>query len=204
MITPARRHQFALVVVTALLGAGCLGGGNAPTRLYVLAPVETPALPASGALSVGALSVGIGPVHVAGYLDRPQIVTRPNADRIDVGDFDQWGEPLRDGISRVLAEDLARQMPSARIAVFPLRGLESFRYRAVVHVLRLDGPAGGDLVLEARWYVLDTAGKEVALKTTRLAEPTGGAGYSAIVSAISRALAALSREIAQVLTALPQ
>ena len=199
MITPARRPLFALVVVTALLGAGCLGGGNAPTRLYVLAPVETPALPASGALSVG-----IGPVHVAGYLDRPQIVTRPNADRIDVGDFDQWGEPLRDGISRVLAEDLARQMPSARIAVFPLRGLESFRYRAVVHVLRLDGPAGGDLVLEARWYVLDTAGKEVALKTTRLAEPTGGAGYSATVSAISRALAALSREIAQALAALPQ
>ena len=74
MITPARRPQFALVV-TALLCAGCLGGGNAPTRLYVLAPVESPALTASGALSVGALSVGIGPVHVAGYLDRPQIDT---------------------------------------------------------------------------------------------------------------------------------
>ncbi len=204
MITPARRLQFALVV-TAMFGAGCLGGGNAPTRLYVLTPVETPALPASGAaLSVGALSVGIGPVHVAGYLDRPQIVTRPDADRIDVGDFDQWGEPLRDGISRVLAEDLARQMPSARVAVFPLRGLESFRYRAVVQVLRLDGPAGGDVVLEARWYVVDTAGKELALKTTRLAEPTGAAGYGATVSAISRVLAALSREIAQVLAALPQ
>lgn len=199
MMTLARRPLFALLLVTALLGAGCLGGGNAPTRLYVLVPVETPALPASGALSVG-----VGPVHVAGYLDRPQIVTRPDADRIDLGDFDQWGEPLRDGISRVLAEDLARQMPSARIAVFPWRGLESFRYRVVVNVTRLDGPAGGDLVLEARWYVLDAAGKEIALKTTRLTEPTGGAGYSATVSAMSRTLAALSREIAQALAALPK
>ena len=199
MISPACRPLFALLLVTALLGAGCLGGGNAPTRLYVLAPVATPPLPAAGILSVG-----VGPVHVAGYLDRPQIVTRPDADRIDVGDFDQWGEPLRDGISRVLAEDLALQMPSARIAVFPWRGLEGFRYRVVVSVTRMDGPIGGDLVLEARWYVLDTAGKEVALKTTRLAEPTAGTGYSAMVSAISRALAALSREIAQVVAALPQ
>jgi hypothetical protein len=199
MITPARRPLYALVFVTAVLGAGCLGGGNAPTRLYVLAPVETPALPASGALSVG-----VGPVSVPGYLDRPQIVTRPAADKIDLGEFDQWGEPLRDGISRVLAEDLARQMPSARIAVFPWRGLESFRYRVVVNVTRLDGPVGGDLVLEARWYVLDAAGKEIALKTTRLTEPTGGSGYSATVSAMSRVLAVLSREIAQALAALPK
>lgn len=199
MIAQACRPLFGLILVTAVLGAGCLGGGSAPTRLYVLAPVETPALPASEALSVG-----VGPVHVAGYLERPQIVTRRDADRIDLSDFDQWGEPLRDGISRVLAEDLARQMPSARIAVFPWRSLEGFRYRVTVSVMRLDGPAGGDLVLEARWYVLDGAGKEVALKTTRLVEPTGGPGYSATVSAMSRALAALSRDIAQALAALPQ
>lgn len=199
MIAQACRPLFGLILVTAVLGAGCLGGGSAPTRLYVLATVETPALPASEALSVG-----VGPVHVAGYLDRPQIVTRRDADRIDLSDFDQWGEPLRDGISRVLAEDLARQMPSARIAVFPWRSLEGFRYRVTVSVMRLDGPAGGDLVLEARWYVLDGAGKEVALKITRLVEPTGGPGYSATVSAMSRALAALSRDIAQALAALPQ
>lgn len=199
MIAQACRPLFGLILVTAVLGAGCLGGGSAPTRLYVLATVETPALPASEALSVG-----VGPVHVAGYLERPQIVTRRDADRIDLSDFDQWGEPLRDGISRVLAEDLARQMPSARIAVFPWRSLEGFRYRVTVSVMRLDGPAGGDLVLEARWYVLDGAGKEVALKTTRLVEPTGGPGYSATVSAMSRALAALSRDIAQALAALPQ
>ena len=198
MTTLTRRSLFPLALVTALLAGGCLGG-TAPTRFYVLAPVDGPAVSGDRAMSVG-----VGPVHVAGYLDRPQIVTRPDADRIDVGDFDQWGEPLRDGISRVLAEDLALQMPSARIAVFPWRGLEGFRYRVVVSVTRMDGPIGGDLVLEARWYVLDTAGKEVALKTTRLAEPTAGTGYSAMVSAISRALAALSREIAQVVAALPQ
>jgi uncharacterized protein len=197
MMTPTRRSLIALL--TGLLVAGCLGGGTVSTRFYVLAPAETPAMPAAGALSVG-----VGPVSVPGYLDRPQIVTRPAADRIELGEFDQWGEPLGAGVSRVLAEDLARQMPSARVASFPWRSMLSVKYQVVVDLTRLDGPAGGDLALEARWRILDGGGKEVALKTTRLVEPTGGPGYSASVSAMSRALAALSRDIAQALAALPQ
>ncbi len=95
-------------------------------------------------------------------------------------------------------------MPSAKISVFPWRGLEQIRYQVAVNVTRLDGPAGGDLTLEARWRILDNAGKEMTVKTTRIVEPTGAAGYSPTVSAMSRALAALSREIAQALAALPQ
>ena len=198
MTTPAGRPLIALILLSAFLAPGCLGG-NAPTRFYVLAPGEMTAV-----AGPDALTVGLGPVGLAAYLDRPQIVTRPAADKIDLGEFDQWGEPLRDGISRVLAEDLARQMPSVRISIFPWRGLEQIRYQVIVDVTRLDGPGGGDLALEARWRILDGAGQEMAAKTTRLTEPTGGAGYSPIVSAMSRALAALSREMAQALAALPQ
>lgn len=197
MKTFTRRAALPLVLVTTLLAGGCLGG-TAPTRFYVLAPVDGPAM--AGARP---LTIGVGPVTMAGYLDRPQIVTRPSTDKIDLGEFDQWGEPLRDGISRVLAEDLSRQLPSAKIAVFPWRGLDGVRYQVIVDITRFDGPAGGDTSLEARWRVLDTGGKEVAAKTTRLTEPAGGPGYTMTVSAMSRALSALSRDIAQALVALP-
>jgi len=132
-------------------------------------------------------------------------VTRPSADKIDLAEFDQWGEALRDGIPRVLAENLSRQLPAAKISVFPWRGLEGVRYQVVVDVTRFDGPAGGDTSLEARWRILDGAtGKELATKTTRLTEPAGSPGYAPTVSAMSRALASLSRDIAQTLVALPQ
>jgi uncharacterized protein len=194
-----RRGLFPLALVTALLFGGCLGG-TAPTRFYVLAPVDGPAVSGDRAMSVG-----VGPVGLAGYLDRSQIVTRPAADKIDLGEFDQWGEPLRDAISRVLAEDLSRQLPAAKVSVFPWRGLDAVRYQVIVNVTRFDGPAAGDTVLEARWRVIDAAsGKEVAAKTTRLTEPAGGPGYTMAVSAMSRALEALSREIAQTLVGLPQ
>lgn len=193
-----RRFLIALSAATALLASGCLGG-SAPTRFYVLAPGDLAAVPAAGNLAVG-----VGPVNMAGYLERPQIVTRPAADKIDLGDFDQWGEPLRDGITRVLADDLARQMPAAKIGIFPWTGPERFRYQVIVDVTRFDGPSGGDLVLEARWRILEAGGKEVAVKTTRVTEPTGAPGYPGTVSAMSRALAALSRDIAQALVALPR
>ena len=199
MTTLTRRALLPLVLVAAMLAAGCLGG-TAPTRFYVLAPVDGPV--ASGERAV---SVGVGPVSLAGYLDRPQIVTRPAADKIDLGEFDQWGEPLRDGITRVLAEDLSRLLPGATISIFPWRGLEAVRYQVIVDVTRFDGPAAGDTALEARWRVLDVASsKELAAKTARLAEPTGGPGYTMTVTSMSRALGSLSRDIAQTLVGLPQ
>src|SRR5215470_5642519 len=200
MKTLNRCAPFGIVLAIAVLAAGCLGGGSAPTRFYVLAPMD-------GAAVAGdrPLAVGVGPVSLAGYLDRPQIVTRPAADKIDLGEFDQWGEPLRDGITRVLAEDLSRQLPAAKISIFPWRGLEAVRYQVLVDVTRFDGPAAGDSALEARWRVLDAlTGKEVSAKTTRLSEAAGGSGYTLTVSAMSRALGALSRDIAQTLVALPQ
>ena len=194
-----RRTLFPMVLVTTLMAGGCLGG-TAPTRFYVLATVDGPVVSGDRALAVG-----VGPVSLAGYLDRPQIVTRPAADKIELGEFDRWGEPLRDAIARVLAEDLSRQLPAAKISVFPWQGLEAARYQVVVDVTRFDGPAAGDTALEARWRILDAAsGKEAAAKTTRLAEPAGGAGYSMTVSAMSRALGVLSRDIAQTLLALRQ
>ena len=199
MTTLIRRITFPLVLATALLVGGCLGG-TAPTRFYVLTVIEGPAVSGDRPQTLG-----VGPITIAAYLDRPQIVTRPAADKIDLGEFDQWGEPLRDGISRVLAEDLSRQLPSAKIALFPWRGLDGVRYQVLVDVTRFDGPTGGDTGLEARWRILDgVTGKEAAAKTTRLAEPAGGAGYTLTVSAMSRALNALSRDIAQTLVTLPQ
>jgi len=199
MKTSPPRALLHLALVAAWLAWGCLGS-SALTRLYVLAPME--GTPESGA---PAMSVGVGPVALAGYLDRPQIVTRPSADSIDLAEFDQWGEPLRDGISRVLAEDLSRQLPAARISVFPSRGLARIRYRVEVDVTRFDGPAGGATTLEARWRILDDAsGTELAGQTSLRTEATGGAGYARTVSAMSRALAGLSREIAVSLVALPQ
>ena len=40
------------------------------------------------------LTVGVGPVTLPPYLDRPQLVTRAGSNRAVLADFDSWVEPL--------------------------------------------------------------------------------------------------------------
>ena len=199
------RHACVAVVLGALLIglAGC-GGSSAPARLYVLTPAPDAAANPQGAGAAGGPSVGVGPVRLPGLLDRPQIVTRRGTDQIENAEFDRWAEPLGNNVPRVLAENLAALLKTERVALFPWNPDRSIQYQVVVDVARFDGAVGGDVVLDARWRILGADGKEAAVNRSLLTQPTGGAGYPALVTAMSRALAALSREIAGGIQALPR
>ena len=56
--------------------------------------------------------IGVGPITVPKYLDRPQIVTRSGRNQLALGEFDRWAEPLQDNVLRVLAENLAFLIPT--------------------------------------------------------------------------------------------
>ena len=187
--------RSALLAGLVLALAAC--GGKAPTfKYYVLAPVSDPAAPAA---STGRVSVGIGPVRLPGYLDRPQIVTRRGADELAFGDLDRWGEALADGVPRTVADSIGALLPSARVALFPWAG--PVQYQVLIDVNRFDGPLGGDLVLDARWRIVGPDRKDVADRRFTVREPVGEATYGAQVAAMSKALGALSREIAAALAA---
>jgi hypothetical protein len=106
-------HTRSLSLRTLLLGAilvwggGCLGGASAPTRFYTLVPVAVPPTEANPSAAERGPAIGVGPVTLPGYLDRREIVTRRGRDEIELGEFDLWSEPLKDGATRVLGEDLA-------------------------------------------------------------------------------------------------
>jgi hypothetical protein len=189
----------ALLVSGSLLATtGCLGGG-AQTRFYVLAPLAGPVATAADSRSV---TIGVGPVRLPGYVDRAPLVTRRGAEEIDVADLDRWGEPLADGVPRIIADNLAALMPAARIALFPWSGSRAPQYQVVVEVARFDGPLGGALVLDARWRVIGSDRRDPSEHRFSVAEPTGAPTYPALVAAMSRALDGLSREIAGVLKTL--
>ncbi len=182
-------------VLAGLVLAAC--GGQVPTfKYYVLTPLSGPAAPAADS---GAVSIGVGPVRLPGYLDRPQIVTRRGADEIDLGDLDRWGEALADGMPRTIADSIGALLPSARIALFPWAG--TVQYQVLIDVNRFDGPLGGDLVLDARWRIIGPDRKDVVERRFATREPVGAATYAAQVAAMSKALGALSREITGALAA---
>ena len=180
----------------ALLLAGCAAS---PTpRLYVLATLAEP-----GEAPAGGLAVGVGPVALAPHLDRPQIVTRLGSE-LRLGELDRWGEPLGDGIARVLAENLGRRLASERIWVHPWPPTVPIDVGVAVEVLRCDADEAGDGVFAARFTVFGRDREMLLARRFERREPAAaGDSAGATVEALSRALAGLSREIASALADLP-
>ena len=183
-------------------GGGCLGGASAPTRFYTLVPTASPPSEASPITAERGPAIGVGPVTLPGYLDRREIVTRRGGEEIELGEFDRWSEQLKDGATRVLGENLAILLRTDRVALLSWRGSHPVQYQVAVEMARFEG-AGADVTLEARWRILGGDGKELALQRSTVTEVVGAPGYGALVAAMSRALGALSRDIATAIRDLP-
>ena len=197
-----RLRTIVAFSVLLTLFIGCSSSPN--TRFYVLNSMGGPGKEAQPSAGERCFSIGVGPVKIAQYLDRPQIVTRAGSNEIRLAEFDNWAESLERNISRVLGENLSALVCTKTIMVIPWSGLVPLDYRVEVEILHLDGKPGEGAALEAQWFVFaggDTK-KLLIAKKSAFTEPWGGQDYQALVSAQSRAIGALSREIAEAIKTL--
>lgn len=202
-----RRLVLPLVVVTlgaSLLG-GCFGGKSKPAKFYVLSSLPSSNTQKQVAAVERSVAVGIGPVMLPHYLDRPEIVTRASPNQLDLAEFDRWAESLRDNFSRTLTENLSILLARHHVSVFPWDGSMPIDYQVAVDVTRFEGDADGNALLTARWSIFRKGGRELLVrKRSRFSESAGGQDYEALVSAMSRTLTSLSREIAAVVETVSQ
>src|SRR5208283_397215 len=127
---------------------GC--AGNAPSRYYVLSPVTGENRVAPDA---SCPSVGIGPIKLPEYVNRPQIVTRTTPNELTLSYFDLWAEPLSDSVPRILAENLSRLLCTKEVVLFPWKPSRVPDYRVEVELQKMDGTLGRTFSLEAWWSV---------------------------------------------------
>jgi len=191
--------QVILVGGLALVSAGAcsIKSETAPSRFYMLRALPTDASSSATQGAEGPVLV-LGPVTIAAYLDRPQIVTRGSGREVKLSEFERWAGPLKDNVEAVIANNLSVLVPTERISVYPARLPPDVDLRIAVEVLRFDGSLGGEAVLEARWSLIFSDTDEPSLtKRSRFEQATGGPGYDAFVKALNGALEDLSREVAQ-------
>ncbi len=194
-----RINLFA--VLLSLLLSGCIGTPTRPSNFYVLstdsaAPVagrESPAPP---------LSLGLGPVELPDVLDRPQIVTRPDPNRVDLAEFDRWGGDLRKELSRALAQNLMERLNTDAVLLYPWSSSRRPDFEVSIQFFRFDGELGKLAELAGVWRLSDTRRDcEPVSRRFRIVETPASSGYAGLVSAISRGVAKLSEEIAAAVAA---
>ncbi len=144
------------------------------------------------------MAIGIEPLTVAAYLDRPQIVTRATAHKLKLSEANMWAEPLKESILRVIAVNLSNMLDTNRVFRIPRRNQSiPLAFRVDIAIARFDGALGGDAQLTARWILYSQDDKPLMTRVTIITEPTGGAGYDNLIAAQNRSLKALSLEIAE-------
>ncbi|MGF1639995.1 MAG: membrane integrity-associated transporter subunit PqiC [Rhodospirillales bacterium] len=148
------------------------------------------------------LAVGVGPVSLPRYLDRPEMVLRTDPNTFEFAEFDRWGEPLQDTVPRVLTENLSVLLATDRVFLFPRRRATAVDYLVEVQVTRFDVDVGGPAVLAARWEIFDDNGNTLGIDRSTFTADVAGADFGAISVALSETVAALSREIAAAILSL--
>lgn len=155
------------------------------------------------------LVIGVGPIAIADYLDRPQIVTRSTAMELQLHEFEYWVEPLATLFPRTLAENLSSLLGTDRVVLMPAPREVHPDYQVEVDLLRFDATRPGEVMLDAGWRIYGRDGGELIRDdrsriTKPVVEPAGdgavaagrAAEMPAIVAAMSEATTELSRRIA--------
>jgi uncharacterized protein len=160
-----------------------------------------------GAVKAGVendLTIGVGPIKIPEYLDRPQMATRSTPNSLQFAEFDKWAESLEKDLTRVLAENLSILLSTDRVVVFPWPGSMHVTHQVTVDLAKLDYMPDGKIVLVAGWSVFGDDGKKLlTMKRSRLTVPVQSTGFEAIAAAQSRAVQDMSREIAAAIRSLP-
>lgn len=192
--------EIVLLVSFVFLG-GCLGTGTQkPTDYYLLQPLNS-SMEEQGAAAGEGTVLGIGPVRVQEYLNRPQIVTRSSTNEIKLHDFHYWGEPLSSNFTTVLAQNLSVLLSTDRIFIFPYRNKQNLplQYQVVVDVIRFDGEPGVEASLLAQYYILELEGnqrKQIVIRQPSFSKPLADKSFETLVATMSELVADLSRDIA--------
>ena len=191
------RRTIALVLVPlCLMLSGCVSppSPSPGARFFQLQPSPDQA-PVAGGLGDALLVVG--PVEVADYLDRPQMVQRVGAHQVAYDEFQRWAEPLRKNITWVLTENLSSLLSTENVFSFRSINAEQGRLAVEVQITRFEGRPGDRARLDAGWTITVRGATEAPrMQRVRLDAPVSGDDTESLVAAQSRLLADFSRGIA--------
>jgi len=185
-----------LVCLLLALIVGC--ATSIPPRFYLLSPLTNGSTEVKRSADIPCVSIGIGPVSMPEYTNRPQIVTLTSQNELSLAQFDLWAEPLPDTFSRVIAENLTRLLCTKRVYLFPWRASIKPDYIVEAEVMEMNGDLGEKAFLQVQWAIWGIGeNRELVQKRSTYTESVRDRTYNGLVQAYSSMVGQLSRDIAK-------
>ena len=186
------RISYITMLAGVLMLTAC--GKTAPAKFYSLQPAAQ--TPLGNTLSPD-VALAIGPVAIPGAMERNEIVVYDSGNAVSFSDFHRWAGPLDQSIASVIAQNIGALLDTERVTPFTRENIFKPTHRVVVNINRYDSQLSKEFLLDATWSIKDLNNiKVLAIKNSKIEETLTSAGYEELVAAQSKALGALSKEIA--------
>ena len=182
-----------IAVFAGLVLAGC---ASPPSRFYTLSGATATVAPVSG------LAILVGPVSIPAVVDRPEIVVTIGDNEVWPDEFNRWASPLADNISIAIAENLISTLATPRVALSAQTTAFDADFSVAIEVQRFESIPGGSALVDALWRVRRVKDGASASGRTTVRENVTDRGYDALAAAHSRAVARLSRDVADAIRTL--
>ena len=146
-----KRSPLVALLVLTVTGCLSLKPTPDPTQFYVLSSVANqsdPKLPADSEIRIC-----IAGVSAPAYLDVPWIVTRNGDNQVHRASFHQWAEPVADGLSRVLVENLGTILDTSDILVLSRERAGESRFFVKLSIAKFDLSTSGEATVKASWRI---------------------------------------------------
>lgn len=184
--------RFLAFVAGIMLLSGCIGGYSPMSKFYTLVG-ETDITP----VSETKISVGVLPVQIPDYLNRPQIILNGVGNQMDLSETNRWIDSLTDLAQSALIFDLQQALPKAFVKT---KGYDNAKYNRLVQVevAQMDGKINGTALLSVWWHVQNMNGREL-YRTRFEATAPAGDSYETYAQAQSELWKRLAVEIASYL-----
>lgn len=192
-----RACKWAALLLGAAVLSSCVtvgGSGVVGSEQYYLltakASIEQPQTQ---------LSLGVGPVRVAPFLDRTGVVSHNTRGEMEFSVTQRWAEPLVDGVQRVMMQNL-EALSGARVHSFPWGRVTAPDLALRLDILDLNRRPDGMAILEVNWVLEDRRDDTlIAARRDGFMVPVDGSAdeYAALINAYSELLAQLAQRVVQ-------
>ena len=189
-------------IACATIGIGIMiltacGGRTPPAKFYTLQPVEQSS---TGKSLPPNVALAVGPVAIPDAIDRAEIVTREAGSKISFSEYQRWAGSLEKNIASVIAQNIGALLETDRVTPFNRENIFQPSHRVVINITRYDSQPAIEFLLKATWSIKNlNSNKLLLIRNSTIREPLASAAYNELVAAQSKALAAMSQEIAAAL-----
>jgi uncharacterized lipoprotein YmbA len=163
--------------------------GSAPTFYTLSATGTSP--------SGGGVGIGVGPVILAEYLNRQNLMLKTSKNQIEASENHLWAGDLRHSVSRVISVNLGRELNTGNVRSYPWTRDSEIDYQVSMDIRDFVAAHDGHAHLEASWRIFSLPDRRLLSSETFVGkEPIANASFESMVAAQSKLLARLSKAIA--------